>query len=238
MTLNDNMNNILVLGVGDAGADLARKIQATLNCRGAVINTDESALENAEFSQRLLIGAKTCKGRPAKTSERGRKAAEESINDIEQLLCGVSILVLTGGLGRGIGSGAMPVIAKKAVDLGIEVTAAVTSPSTDESFAICCCFAIFSLSNLKKTGVKVLAYDYETETKNPDDAPSVLHAKAAEKLSEMVSSHLNQRQSKVTSLATACEAERNHPPSLWIIEPALMESYGEYIGIGEKMYYW
>src|SRR5690606_33640399 len=123
----------LTLGVGGAGTEIAAYLAAELNSPMVALNTAARSIANQKFSQALLLGPRTCQGLPARTAIRGRKAAEESRQDILALLNGVSQLVLVAGLGGGTGSGALPAIARMAREQGIEVTAAVTLPFAIET---------------------------------------------------------------------------------------------------------
>ncbi|MDD3711380.1 MAG: cell division protein FtsZ [Patescibacteria group bacterium] len=122
---------IKVVGVGGGGGNAVnRMIEAGI--RGVefiAINTDIQALQNSRASYKLNIGKGITRGLGAGMDpEIGRKAAEESQNEIRDLLKGADMIFITCGLGGGTGSGASPVIAEIARDLGALTIAVVTKP--------------------------------------------------------------------------------------------------------------
>ncbi|MFA5644161.1 MAG: cell division protein FtsZ [Patescibacteria group bacterium] len=122
---------IKVIGVGGGGGNaINRMIEAGI--RGVefiAINTDIQALQNNRASYKLNIGKSITKGLGAGMEpEVGRKAAEESQNEIRDLLKGADMVFIACGLGGGTGTGASPVIAEIAKDLGALTIAVVTKP--------------------------------------------------------------------------------------------------------------
>jgi len=154
------VKDTLVLGVGGAGADIAAYMAIKLKCPMIALNTVSHSLSNRKYGQTLLLGPKSCQGLPARTPARGRKAAEETRQDIIALLDGISQLVLVAGLGGGTGSGAVPAIARMAREQEIAVLAAVTLPFTLEtnrrSVAKVC------LQELEEAGATIVAFDHES----------------------------------------------------------------------------
>lgn len=127
------MSKVLILGVGGAGCELARCFLHT-RVDIANVNTDREALAGAAraHARSLLIGPVTCRGRSAVIPGRGRRAAEESTSELVSLTADYDALVLLAGLGGGTGTGAIPVIARLAINRGQEVWVAVTLPFSFE----------------------------------------------------------------------------------------------------------
>ena len=122
---------IVVIGVGGAGNNaINRMIDSGVQLVEFVgINTDRQALSSSKASVVLQIGEKLTKGLGAGAQpEVGEKAAEESLEVIEKAIAGADMIFLTCGMGGGTGTGAAPVIAKVAKDMGILTVAVVTKP--------------------------------------------------------------------------------------------------------------
>ncbi|MDE6730744.1 MAG: cell division protein FtsZ, partial [Oscillospiraceae bacterium] len=123
--------NIKVIGVGGGGGN-------ALNCmvdsdvsdiEYVTINTDAKALKNSKAATRIQIGAKLTKGRGAGNQpEIGQRSAEENIEEIQAALKGADMVFITAGMGGGTGTGAAPVVAKAAQEMGILTVAVVTKP--------------------------------------------------------------------------------------------------------------
>lgn len=123
--------NIKVFGVGGAGTNAVnRMIGAGL--KGVefwVANTDLQALNVSLADNKTQLGAKLTKGLGAGSNpEIGMKAAEESREDLKKVLEGADMIFLTAGFGGGTGTGATPVIAEVAKEMGILTIAVVTRP--------------------------------------------------------------------------------------------------------------
>jgi cell division protein FtsZ len=123
--------NIKVIGVGGAGTNAVnRMIGAGL--KGVdfwVSNTDVQALSVSLSDSKLSLGTKLTKGLGAGSNpEIGMKAAEESRDDIAKIVEGADMVFLTAGFGGGTGTGATPVIAEVAKDMGVLTIAVVTKP--------------------------------------------------------------------------------------------------------------
>ncbi|MCR5684894.1 MAG: cell division protein FtsZ, partial [Lachnospiraceae bacterium] len=126
---------ILVIGVGGAGNNAVnRMIDEQIGGVDLIgMNTDKQALEKCKAQSLLQIGEKLTKGLGAGAHpEIGEKAAEESIDDITNVMRGYDMAVITCGMGGGTGTGAAPVIAKAAKDMGILTLAVVTKPFSFE----------------------------------------------------------------------------------------------------------
>ncbi len=122
---------IKVVGVGGGGGNaINRMIEAGI--RGVefiAINTDIQALQSNRASYKLNIGKSVTKGLGAGMNpEIGKRAAEESQNEIRELLKGADMVFIACGLGGGTGTGASPVIAEIAKELGSLTIAVVTKP--------------------------------------------------------------------------------------------------------------
>ena len=135
LTIPDNINDakpqISVIGIGGAGGNaINTMINAnTDNIEFIAANTDGQALSRSLTPRQIQLGKNTTLGLGAGSdAETGRKAAEESIEEIISELGDVNMLFITTGMGGGTGSGAAPVIAKIAKDRGILTVAVVTKP--------------------------------------------------------------------------------------------------------------
>ncbi|MCD2322410.1 cell division protein FtsZ [Sphingomonas sp. IC-56] len=122
---------ITVIGVGGAGGNaIANMIRADVQgVEFLVANTDAQALKQSSASQRIQLGAKITQGLGAGSRpEIGRAAAEETIEDVQKSLEGAHMCFIAAGMGGGTGTGAAPVIAKAARDMGILTVGVVTKP--------------------------------------------------------------------------------------------------------------
>ena len=128
----EGVPRIVVVGVGGGGSNAVnRMIQAQV--RGVefvAVNTDQQALTRAEpGALRLGIGDKITRGLGAGGNPSiGAKAAEESVEDIYDLLNGADMVFITAGMGGGTGTGASPVIAQVAREVGALTVGVVTKP--------------------------------------------------------------------------------------------------------------
>ena len=128
----NNSNYIKVIGVGGGGCN-AVNFMYNEGIKGVdyvVCNTDAQALEYSPISNRIQLGVTLTEGLGAGANpEIGEQAALESIEDIKRALEGNTQMVfITAGMGGGTGTGAVPVIAKQAKDMGILTVAIVTTP--------------------------------------------------------------------------------------------------------------
>ncbi len=123
--------NIKVIGVGGGGNNAVNRMIAA-NMRGVefvAINTDRQALSRSNAVTKIDIGEKITKGRGAGANpEIGARAAEESIEEIKKMLEGTQMVFVTAGMGGGTGTGAAPIVAKTARDMGILTVGVVTKP--------------------------------------------------------------------------------------------------------------
>ncbi len=122
---------IIVIGVGGAGNNAVnRMVEETIGGVEFVgVNTDKQALTLCKAPTVLQIGEKITKGLGAGAQpEVGQKAAEESIEDVKQIMEGADMVFVTCGMGGGTGTGAAPVIAAAAKEMGILTVGVVTKP--------------------------------------------------------------------------------------------------------------
>ena len=122
---------IKVVGVGGGGnSAINRMIDSGVKGVGFVaINTDIQALHHNKASEKIHIGKTTTRGLGAGMNpELGKSAAEESENEIKESLKACDMVFVTCGLGGGTGTGASPVVAKIAKELGALTVAVVTKP--------------------------------------------------------------------------------------------------------------
>ena len=122
---------ILVVGVGGGGNNAVNRMIAS-NIKSAkfiAVNTDKQALMMSNATTQIQIGEKLTRGLGAGADpEMGRKAAEESRAEIAEKLKGSDLVFITAGMGGGTGTGAAPVIASIAKEMGILTIAVVTKP--------------------------------------------------------------------------------------------------------------
>ena len=122
---------IAVIGVGGAGGNAITNMMRA-DVQGVdflVANTDAQALKQSMAPQRVQLGAKITQGLGAGSRpEIGRAAAEETIDQIAKMLEGAHMCFIAAGMGGGTGTGAAPVIAKAARDMGILTVGVVTKP--------------------------------------------------------------------------------------------------------------
>lgn len=124
-----------VVGVGGGGGNAVNRMieNDVKGVEFVVINTDAQVLRLAKADVRLQIGKVLTKGLGAGADpEIGRQAAEESEDDIREILKGSDMVFITAGMGGGTGTGASPVVAKIAKELGCLTVGIVTKPFTFE----------------------------------------------------------------------------------------------------------
>ncbi len=122
---------IKVVGVGGGGGNaVAHMLQSAIEGVDFICaNTDVQALKKSQATVQLQIGANITKGLGAGANpELGRQAALEDRDRIQEVLSGTDMLFITTGMGGGTGTGAAPVIAQIAKDMGILTVAVVTRP--------------------------------------------------------------------------------------------------------------
>ena len=143
MENDDNNNNymmdgtatIKVIGVGGAGNNAVnRMIEAGIkNVEFIAVNTDRQALQLSKASTKIQIGEKLTRGLGAGANpDIGAQAAEESRTEVAEALRGADMVFVTAGMGGGTGTGAAPIVAGTAKEMGILTIGVVTKPFTFE----------------------------------------------------------------------------------------------------------
>lgn len=127
----DSEAKIIIIGVGGAGGNAVTRM-VNENIAGVEfigVNTDKQALAHCMAPTNIQIGEKLTKGLGAGAKpEVGQKAAEESLEEIKNAIAGADMVFVTCGMGGGTGTGAAPIIAKTAKDMGILTIGIVTKP--------------------------------------------------------------------------------------------------------------
>ncbi len=127
----DNVVNIKVIGVGGGGGNAVNRMveSGVQGVEFISINTDMQALNFSQAGTKIQIGEKLTKGQGAGANpEIGRKAAEESKEQIAAALQNTNMVFITAGMGGGTGTGAAPVVAQIAREMGILTVGVVTRP--------------------------------------------------------------------------------------------------------------
>ena len=127
----DNVVNIKVIGVGGGGGNAVNRMveSGVQGVEFISINTDMQALNFSQAGTKIQIGEKLTKGQGAGANpEIGRKAAEESKEQIAAALANTHMVFITAGMGGGTGTGAAPVVAQIAREMGIPTVGVVTRP--------------------------------------------------------------------------------------------------------------
>ena len=122
---------IIVIGVGGAGNNAVNRMveEAIGGVEFVGVNTDKQALTLCKAPTVLQIGEKITKGLGAGAQpEVGQKAAEESIEEVKQIIEGADMVFITAGMGGGTGTGGAPVVAQIAREMGILTVGVVTRP--------------------------------------------------------------------------------------------------------------
>ena len=127
----DNVVSIKVIGVGGGGGNAVNRMveSGVQGVEFISVNTDMQALNFSQAGTKIQIGEKLTKGQGAGANpEIGRKAAEESKDQIAAALANTNMVFITAGMGGGTGTGAAPVVAQIARELGILTVGVVTRP--------------------------------------------------------------------------------------------------------------
>ena len=133
--LDENVTTIKVIGVGGGGGNAVNRMvsDGLQGVEFIAMNTDQQALAKNHASVKVPLGSKLTKGRGAGADpEIGQRAAEESKDEIANALKGSQMVFITAGMGGGTGTGAAPVVAEVAHDLGILTVGIVTKPFSFE----------------------------------------------------------------------------------------------------------
>lgn len=134
-TMMDGSATIKVIGVGGAGNNAVdRMIRSGI--RGVefiVVNTDRQVLQESKASTKIQIGEKITRGLGAGANpDIGAQSAEENKSEITEVLRGADMVFVTAGMGGGTGTGAAPIVAQVAKEMGILTIGVVTKPFTFE----------------------------------------------------------------------------------------------------------
>ena len=127
----DSVVNIKVIGVGGGGNNVVNRMvkTGTKGVEFIAVNTDKQALEASSATNKIQIGEKLTNGKGAGADpEIGRKAAEENRNQVSKALEDTDMVFITAGMGGGTGTGAAPIVADIAKELGILTVGVVTKP--------------------------------------------------------------------------------------------------------------
>ncbi|PGM93187.1 cell division protein FtsZ [Bacillus cereus] len=134
-TTQDQLANIKVIGVGGGGNNAVNRMieHGVQGVDFIAVNTDAQALNLSKAETKMQIGGKLTRGLGAGANpEVGKKAAEESKEQIQEALRGADMVFVTAGMGGGTGTGAAPVVAQVAKELGALTVGVVTRPFTFE----------------------------------------------------------------------------------------------------------
>ena len=160
---SDLAAKILVIGVGGGGNNAVNRMieEGIMGVEFVCINTDKQHLSNCKAGNCIQIGEKLTKGLGAGADpEVGKAAAEENREELTELVKGADMVFVTCGMGGGTGTGAAPVVAGIAKDLGILTVGIVTKPFT---------FEARSRMNNATTGIEELKKSVDTLIVIPND---------------------------------------------------------------------
>ena len=135
LTMMDGTATIKVIGVGGAGNNAVNRM-LELGIKSVdfiAVNTDRQALQKSKASTKIQIGEKITRGLGAGANpDIGAQSAEESKTELSEVLRGADMVFVTCGMGGGTGTGAAPVVAGLAKEMGILTIGVVTKPFTFE----------------------------------------------------------------------------------------------------------
>ena len=135
ITMMDGTATIKVIGVGGAGNNAVNRM-IDMGIKGVdfiAVNTDRQALQTSKASTKIQIGEKITRGLGAGANpDIGAQSAEESKSEIAEVLRGADMVFVTAGMGGGTGTGAAPIVASTAKEMGILTIGVVTKPFTFE----------------------------------------------------------------------------------------------------------
>lgn len=160
---NDGLAKIKVIGAGGGGNNAINrmKVHGLQGVEFIALNTDKQILDAIEADKKLQIGQKLTRGLGSGGNpEVGEKAADESKNEITELLNGSDMVFITAGMGGGTGTGSAPVIAETAREMGILTVGVVTKPFSFEGR---------KRQNQAETGIEKLKDKVDTLIVIPND---------------------------------------------------------------------
>ena len=135
LTMMDGTATIKVIGVGGAGNNAVNRMldQGIKSVDFIAVNTDRQALQKSKANTKIQIGEKITRGLGAGANpDVGAQSAEESKTEISEVLRGADMVFVTCGMGGGTGTGAAPIVAGLAKEMGILTIGVVTKPFTFE----------------------------------------------------------------------------------------------------------
>ena len=135
LTMMDGAATIKVIGVGGAGNNAVNRMLdlGIKSVEFIAVNTDRQALAKSKAQTKIQIGEKITRGLGAGANpDIGAQSAEESKTEISEVLRGADMVFVTGGMGGGTGTGAAPIVAGIAKEMGILTIGVVTKPFTFE----------------------------------------------------------------------------------------------------------
>jgi len=159
----DNLAKIRVIGLGGGGSNAVNRM-IEMGLQGVefvAVNTDTQALMQAKAPIRLRIGERLTRGLGSGGNpEVGRKAAEESIDELREVVKNADMVFVTAGMGGGTGTGASPVVARLAKEEGALTIGVVTKPFSFEGT---------KRRRVAEEGIKALAQEVDTLIVVPND---------------------------------------------------------------------
>ena len=135
LTMMDGSATIKVIGVGGAGNNAVNRMMdlGIKSVEFIAVNTDRQALQKSKASTKIQIGEKITRGLGAGANpDIGAQSAEESKTELTEVLRGADMVFVTAGMGGGTGTGAAPIVAGLAKEMGILTIGVVTKPFTFE----------------------------------------------------------------------------------------------------------
>ena len=135
LTMMDGTATIKVIGVGGAGNNAVNRMLdlGIKSVEFIAVNTDRQALQKSKASTKIQIGEKITRGLGAGANpDIGAQSAEESKTELSEVLRGADMVFVTAGMGGGTGTGAAPIVAGLAKEMGILTIGVVTKPFTFE----------------------------------------------------------------------------------------------------------
>ena len=136
--VKDTLITIKVVGIGGGGNNAVNRM-IDANVQGVdfiAVNTDKQVLDVAKAPQKIQVGTKLTAGMGAGSNpDKGRKAAEESREEISEVIKDADMLFITGGMGGGTGTGGAPIVAEIAKEMGVLTIGVVTKPFAFEGNA-------------------------------------------------------------------------------------------------------
>lgn len=219
-------HKIIIVGVGDAGCHaINRIIDEELDGLEFIgVNTDKHALQSCKAPRLLQIGAKLTGGQDAGARpEIGERAAKESTEEISEALKDADMVFVVCGMGGGTGTGAAPVVAKLAKDMGILTVGVVTAPFSFEKRA-CLTRAQKGIEHIREYAdtLIVLSGDRLLQGNGKNATPSFAFRKMNKVIQQTVQGIMNSMNERAVINLDFAAIE-------WIMKPKGLA----YVGVGE-----